>query len=118
MRRRRYLLVAANRTVALQNGRSSPPPNKLRPRRQILNHTVIIGLVVFAAIVGGLFAGMKLREVLPADHLTEETINVVFVSTGVVATVSTLVLGLLVSNANASFIRLGGQVTALSAQIL
>ena len=118
MRWRRYLLVAANRTVALQNGRSSPPPNKLRPRRQILNHTVIIGLVVFAAIVGGLFAGMKLREVLPTDHLTEETINVVFVSTGVVATVSALVLGLLVSNANASFIRLGGQVTALSAQIL
>ena len=31
---------------------------------------------------------------------------------------SALVLGLLVSNANASFIRLGGQVTALSAQIL
>jgi hypothetical protein len=36
----------------------------------------------------------------------------------VVATVSALVLGVLISNANSSFIRLGGQVTALSAEIL
>jgi len=36
----------------------------------------------------------------------------------VVATISALVLGLLISNANASFSRLGGEVTTLSAQIL
>jgi hypothetical protein len=36
----------------------------------------------------------------------------------VVATLSALVLGLLISNANTSFTAVGGQVTALSAQIL
>jgi len=36
----------------------------------------------------------------------------------VVATVSALVLGLLISNANTSFRALGGDVTTLSAQIL
>jgi hypothetical protein len=36
----------------------------------------------------------------------------------VVATISALVLGLLISNANNSFIALGGQVTSLSAQII
>ena len=36
----------------------------------------------------------------------------------VVATVSALVLGLLISNANTSFRTLGGDVTTLSAQIL
>jgi hypothetical protein len=39
-------------------------------------------------------------------------------STAVVATVSALVLGLLISNANAMFTRLGGQVTTLSSEIL
>jgi hypothetical protein len=39
-------------------------------------------------------------------------------STPVVATVSALVLGLLISNANATFTRLGGDVTTLSAEIL
>jgi len=40
------------------------------------------------------------------------------VSTAVIATVSALVLGLLISNANTSFTRLGGDVTTLSAQVL
>jgi hypothetical protein len=67
---------------------------------------------------GGAFAGWRLRKLLPAEHLTEDTKNLVSVSTAIVATVSALVLGLLISNANSSFIRLGGEVTALSAQIL
>ena len=55
---------------------------------------------------------------LPAHHVTAETKNLVSVSMAVVATVSTLVLGLLISNANTSFIARNGQVTGLSANIL
>ena len=55
---------------------------------------------------------------ISAATRTDETKNLVSVSTAVVATVSALVLGLLISNANTSFTRLGGQVTALSAEIL
>jgi hypothetical protein len=83
-----------------------------------MNDTVIIGISAFAAILAGAFAGAELRERLPKHHLTDETKNLVSVSTAVVATVSALVLGLLISNANTSFTRLGGQVTALSAEIL
>src|SRR6476646_4711488 len=83
-----------------------------------MNNTVVIGLVVLVAILAGAFAGMMVRAHLPAHHLTDETKNLVSVSTAVVATVSALVLGLLISNANTSFTRLGGQVTALSAEIL
>ncbi|MFL5236680.1 MAG: hypothetical protein ACJ8EL_03610, partial [Rhizomicrobium sp.] len=83
-----------------------------------MNNTLIIGLIVLAAILVGAFAGVKARDRLPAHHRTDETKNLVSVSTAVVATVSALVLGLLVSNANTSFTRLGGEVTALSAQIL
>jgi len=52
---------------------------------------------------------MKVREHLPKHHLTDETKNLVSVSTAVVATVSALVLGLLISNANTTFTRLGGE---------
>jgi hypothetical protein len=82
-----------------------------------VHNTLLIGFIVFATILGGVSAGMRVRQSLSADQLTDETKNLVFVSTGVVATVSALVLGLLISNANASFTRLGGQATALSAQI-
>jgi hypothetical protein len=83
-----------------------------------MNTTLIIGLIVFVALLAGAFAGVKARDRLPKHHLTDETKNLVSVSTAVVATVSALVLGLLISNANTSFTRLGGEVTALSAQIL
>ena len=84
----------------------------------MMNNTLIIGLIAFAALLAGAFAGVKARDRLPKHHLTDETKNLVSVSTAVVATVSALVLGLLISNANTSFTRLGGEVTALSAQIL
>src|SRR5690242_797745 len=83
-----------------------------------MNNTVIIGLIAFAAIIAGAFAGAEVRERLPKHHLTDETKNLVNVSTAVLATVSALVLGLLISNANTSFTRLGGEGTTLSAEIL
>src|SRR5262245_23304101 len=84
----------------------------------MLNDPHVIGPLVFGLLLAGAFAGWRIRYHLPEDHLTDETKSLVSVSTAVVATVSALVLGLLISNANSSFTRLGGEVTALSAQIL
>jgi len=83
-----------------------------------MNNPLVVGLIVFTVILGGAYVGWTLRKLLPEQHLTEETKSLVSVSTAIVATVSALVLGLLTSNANSSFIRLGGEVTALSAEIL
>ena len=79
---------------------------------------LFIGLIIFAVVLAGAFGGCALRRCLPSHHLTDETKSLVSVSTAVVATISALVLGLLISNANTSFSALGGEVTALSAQIL
>jgi hypothetical protein len=83
-----------------------------------MSNPLTIGFLVFAVISGGAFAGWCVRQRLPAHHLSDETKSLVSVSMAVVATISALVLGLLISNANASFIKLGGEVTALSAEIL
>ena len=83
-----------------------------------MNHTLIIVLIVYAVILAGAFAGLKIRDYLPKNHLTDDTKNLVNVSTAVVATMAALVLGLLISNANTTFSRLSGEVTTLSADIL
>jgi hypothetical protein len=83
-----------------------------------MSNTLIIGLLVFSVILVGALVGAMLQTRLPKHHLTDETKNLVNVSTAVLATVSALVLGLLISNANTTFTRLGGEVTTLSAQIL
>jgi hypothetical protein len=83
-----------------------------------MQNPLIIGLVAFALVLGGAFAGFVLRQRVSRHQLTDETKNLVSVSMAVVATISALVLGLLISNANSSFIALGSQVTSLSAQIL
>lgn len=83
-----------------------------------MTNTLIIGMTALATILGGAFAGVEARNRLPKQHLSDETKSLVSVSTGVVAMVAALVLGLLISNANTKFTQLGGEVTALSAQIL
>src|SRR5215813_5520894 len=79
---------------------------------------LISGIVVFLILLAGAFAGWTMRRRLPEHQLTDDTKSLVSVSMAVVATVSALVLGLLISNANTSFRALGGEVTTLSAQIL
>jgi hypothetical protein len=73
-----------------------------------MRNPLIIGLFSFVAILAGAFAGWMLRQRLPQHHLTDETKNLVSVSMAVVATISALVLGLLISNANSTFIAVGG----------
>jgi hypothetical protein len=79
---------------------------------------LIVAMIIFVTVLVGAFAGWAIRQRLPDHLLTEETKSVVSVSMAMVATISALVLGLLISNANSSFSALGGEVTALSAQIL
>ena len=83
-----------------------------------MQNPLISGIVVFLILLAGAFAGWTMRQRLPEHHLTDDTKSLVSVSMAVVATVSALVLGLLISNANTSFRALGGEVTTLSAQIL
>ena len=83
-----------------------------------MQNPLIDGIIVFLILLAGAYAGWTIRQRLPAHHLTDDTKSLVSVSMAVVATVSALVLGLLISNANTSFRALGGDMTTLSAQIL
>jgi len=80
--------------------------------------SLIIALLVFAVVLTGAFAGAMVRRHVSQHHLTDQTRSLVSVSMAMVATISALVLGLLLSNANSSFSAVQGQVISLSAEIL
>jgi hypothetical protein len=80
--------------------------------------SIAISLIVFACIFGGALVGTFLRAALPHEHLSAESKDVVKLGMGLVATMSALVLGLLVSSAKASFDTQGAEVQEMSVKVL
>src|ERR1043166_3487068 len=66
-------------------------------------NTTLTALIVFGCLVGSVLVGRILRRILPESHLSAESKDAVKVAMGLVATMSALVLGLLVSSAKGSY---------------
>lgn len=62
-----------------------------------------ISLIVLGCLIGGVLTGMWLQFRLPNHHLSKESQDTVKLGAGMVATMSALILGLLVSSAKSSF---------------
>ena len=62
-----------------------------------------ISLMAFGGIFGGMLLGMFLRGVLPEHHLSDQSMGVVRLGTGMIATLAALVIGLLIASAKGSF---------------
>jgi hypothetical protein len=62
-----------------------------------------ISLVVFAFVLGGATLGLFLRAALPEDHLSNESKDTVKLGTGLIATMTALILGLVTASAKSSF---------------
>ena len=62
-----------------------------------------VSLVVFAVVVGATACGIFLNRALPEHHLSEDSKEIVRLGTGVIVTLTALVLGLLVASAKNSF---------------
>ena len=59
-----------------------------------------IAAIVVACLLAGALLGMALRARLPERHLSQESMDVIKLATGLMATLVALVLGLLISAAN------------------
>jgi hypothetical protein len=77
-----------------------------------------IALVVFGCSFGAALIGMILHAKLPDRHLDADSRDVVKLVMGLIATMSALVLGLLIASANSSYDRQSSELKALSANIL
>jgi hypothetical protein len=74
--------------------------------------------VAFTIIFGGAMLGMALRLVLPEPHLSPDTKDVVRLGTGLIATLSALVLGLLIASAQGSFQTQSNQIKQITANVI
>ena len=65
--------------------------------------SLAISCIVFAVILGGAMLGMLLRNLLPKHHLAPESMEVVKLGAGLIATMAALVLGLMLASAKSSY---------------
>jgi hypothetical protein len=81
-------------------------------------NSVAVSLIVFACMFGGAVCGILLSRVLPQQHLSAESKDVVRVSMGLVATMVALVLGLLISSAKSFYDAQSAEVTDVSTKVV
>ncbi len=75
-------------------------------------------VAAFAGTVGGALVGMLLRQVLPPHHLRDDSRDVLKLGAGVIATLTALVLGLLVGSAKSSFDSVNSLIVQIGAKII
>jgi putative copper export protein len=79
---------------------------------------LMIALIVLAFVFGGAVLGLWLQSVLSEQHLSNDTKDVVRLSTALIATVSAMVLSLLVSSAKSAFDRYDDELTQNAARVV
>lgn len=79
--------------------------------------TFLADAVVLACLFTAVFLGMRIRRRLPEHHLSPETKDTVKLAMGMVATMSALLLGLLVSSAKGSYDTARSEVIQLAAKV-
>jgi hypothetical protein len=77
-----------------------------------------IASISAGCIFGGVLLGMWLQKVLPQDDLASDSKDTVKVGTGMLATLTALVLGLLVSSAKSSFDAMNAGIAQTGAKII
>ena len=77
-----------------------------------------IGWIVFALVFGSALLAMYVHGLLPEHHLSSDSENVVKLGIALIATMSALVLSLLVASANSAFDMRSNQLTQASADVL
>ena len=82
-----------------------------------MNSVAILG-ITFTCIFGGALIGILLRAMLPEHHLRDDSKDVIKLGAGVIATLTALVLGLLVGSAKSSFDAMNTLIMQSGAKII
>jgi len=80
--------------------------------------SITVATIAFSCVLGGALIGMYLRTWMREHHVGSETKELVKLGTGLIATMSALVLGLLVSSSKSAFDTQKNQIGQLSANIV
>jgi hypothetical protein len=78
----------------------------------------VLSCLIFMLTLGGIVLGAWLRTTLPQHHLSKDSQDVVRLGVGLIATISALVLGLLIASAKGSFDTQSSQVKQITADVI
>src|SRR5260370_11362061 len=93
--------------------------NARKPKDNLLiQNPLMVALTCLCFILAGTFIGVWLRSRLPAQHLSKESESVVKLGVGLIATLSALVLGLLISSAKSTYDAKASEVNQITANII
>lgn len=79
---------------------------------------IAISAIAFASIFGGVVSGMLLRTILPDRYLSAESKEVVSLGIALIATMSAVLLGLLISSTRTSYEEKRSQVVRMTADMI
>ena len=77
----------------------------------------LIAAVLFACLAGASLLGRRVHRHLPQDHLSADSRDAVKLAMGLVATMTALVLGLLVSSAKGTYDTARSEVIQMAAKV-
>jgi hypothetical protein len=78
---------------------------------------ILISIILFVGLVGAALLGRRVHPYLPEDHLSADSRDAVKLAMGLVATMTALVLGLLVSSAKEAYDTKRSEVIQMAAKI-
>jgi cellobiose-specific phosphotransferase system component IIC len=80
--------------------------------------SLTISMIAFMCVFGGALLGVLLRVTLPKPHSSPESRDVVKLGVGTIATMSAIVLGLLVASAKGYYDTQSRELTEMSARVV
>jgi hypothetical protein len=80
--------------------------------------SITVSLIVFACVFGGALLGVLLRVSLPKGNLSPESRDVVKLAMGTIATMTAVILGLLVASAKGYYDNQSRELTEMSARVV
>ena len=80
-------------------------------------NSILIASTLFVALVAAVPIGRKARKHLPEDHLSNESRDAVKLAMGLVATMTALLLGLLVSSAKGTYDNQRSQIIVMASKL-
>ena len=80
--------------------------------------SLAIALIVFICVFASGLLGLYLRSSLPEHHLSEDSLGVVKLGAGLIATLAALVLGLLIASAKSSFDQINEEFTQTATKVV
>jgi hypothetical protein len=79
---------------------------------------IAIALAAFACIAASAWLGGRIRRVTPAEHLTDDSRDIVIAGLGLVSTLAAVVLGLLIDSAKGSFDAVNNDMKQLGSKVV